>query len=102
MDRRSIYEGAVAIRKAVVSSTATTVIVFLPVVFGGARVRLLYGGMAFTVSAALVVSLAVSLILVPAVYAAASGSSPAGPRVPIPRVLPPAAVSTLSSALRTA
>lgn len=87
MDRRSIYEGAVAIRKAVVSSTATTVIVFLPVVFGGAQVRLLYGGMAFTVSAALVVSLAVSLILVPAVYAAASGSSPAGPRVPIPRVL---------------
>ncbi|HSV97226.1 MAG TPA: efflux RND transporter permease subunit [Spirochaetota bacterium] len=82
MDRRSIYEGAVAIRKAVVSSTATTIIVFLPVAFGGAQARLMYGGMAFTISAALVVSLAVSLILVPAVYAAAAGSTFTGPAIP--------------------
>ncbi|HNU91626.1 MAG TPA: efflux RND transporter permease subunit [Spirochaetota bacterium] len=82
IDPGSIYEGTLAIRKAVIASTATTVIVFLPVLFGSPRARLMYGNMAFTVSAALIVSLAVSLILIPAVYAAAAGSTFLGPAVP--------------------
>ncbi len=82
MSRRTICEGALDIRKAVISSTITTVIVFLPVVFGDKETGMMYGGMAFTISAALLVSLAVALVLVPAVYAAALESSFSVPPLP--------------------
>lgn len=64
----SILSGVKSVATALTASTLTTVIVFLPIVFGNIMTRTMYGGMAFTVSAALLVSLLVSLILVPAVF----------------------------------
>ncbi|HPJ39512.1 MAG TPA: efflux RND transporter permease subunit [Spirochaetota bacterium] len=64
----AILGGVKSVATALTASTLTTVIVFLPIVFGNIMTRTMYGGMAFTVSAALLVSLLVSLILVPAVY----------------------------------
>lgn len=71
-----------SVATALTASTLTSVIVFLPIVFGNIMTRTMYGGMAFTVSAALLVSLLVSLILVPAVYiesAKRNGFTPGAP-----------------------
>lgn len=56
------------VNKAIVSSTFTTIAVFFPIVFGNISTKKMYGGLAFTVSSALFISLCVSIILVPAVY----------------------------------
>lgn len=69
----SIYRGAAGVRNAVIASTLTNIIVFLPIVFGDSLTRRMYGGMAFTISCALATSLVVAIVLVPAAYASLSG-----------------------------
>ncbi len=50
---------------AIVASTITTVVVFLPIVFVSKEIRILYSGLAFTVAYSLLVSLFVAVSLVP-------------------------------------
>ncbi|MFH1593592.1 MAG: efflux RND transporter permease subunit [Candidatus Omnitrophota bacterium] len=57
--------GASEMNLVIIASTLTTVIVFLPMIFVGKEMRLLYGGVAWTVTFSLVVSLFVALTVVP-------------------------------------
>lgn len=57
--------GAEEMMLAIVSSTITTVIVFLPIVFVNEEIRLLYSGLAMTVTFSLIISLVVAITLVP-------------------------------------
>ena len=58
-------EGANEVAPAILASTLTTVVVFLPVIFLTGFAAIFFGQMAFVVSFALVCSLAVALTLVP-------------------------------------
>ena len=58
-------KGASEMNLVIMASTLTTVIVFLPMVFVGKEVKLLYGGVAWTVTFSLIVSLFVALTVVP-------------------------------------
>ncbi|GIM46598.1 hypothetical protein DNHGIG_21470 [Collibacillus ludicampi] len=53
---------------AVVSSTATTVVVFLPIALSGGMISAAFSGFAWSVTIALITSLFVSLMVVPALY----------------------------------
>ena len=68
--RSSILSSVSEVRNAIVSSTGTTIAVFFPIAFGNIMTRRMYGGLAFTVSSALVISLAVAVILIPSVISA--------------------------------
>ena len=57
--------GASEMNLVIMASTLTTIIVFLPMVFVGKEMKLLYGGVAWTVTFSLVVSLFVALTVVP-------------------------------------
>ncbi len=57
--------GASEMNLVIMASTLTTVIVFLPMIFVGKEMKLLYGGVAWTVTFSLVVSLFVALTVVP-------------------------------------
>ena len=57
-------EGSKEVTLAIIASTLTTIIVFLPMVFVGEEVKLLYGGVAWTVTFSLIVSLFVALSVV--------------------------------------
>jgi HAE1 family hydrophobic/amphiphilic exporter-1 len=50
---------------AIVASTLTNVVVFLPIVFVNKEIRILYSGLAFTITYSLLISLVVALTLVP-------------------------------------
>ncbi len=58
-------EGAEEVWIAIWASTLTTVIVFLPMVFVGQEIKLLYGGVAWTVTFSLIISLFVAITVVP-------------------------------------
>jgi len=62
---RAAITGASEMNLVIIASTLTTVIVFLPMVFVGKEMKLLYGGVAWTVTFSLVVSLLVALTVVP-------------------------------------
>jgi len=70
LNNRSICNGVSHVKNAIISSTFTTIVVFLPVVFGTVITRRLYGELAFTVSSALIISLAVAVILIPTIFSA--------------------------------
>ncbi|MDP2912489.1 MAG: efflux RND transporter permease subunit [Candidatus Omnitrophota bacterium] len=57
--------GAEEIWIAIWASTLTTIVVFLPMVFVGQEIKLLYGGVAWTVTFSLVISLFVAITVVP-------------------------------------
>lgn len=57
--------GAEEVWIAIWASTLTTIIVFLPMVFVGKEIKLLYGGVAWTVTFSLVISLFVAITVVP-------------------------------------
>jgi len=57
--------GAEEVWIAIWASTLTTIVVFLPMVFVGEEIKLLYGGVAWTVTISLVVSLFVAITVVP-------------------------------------
>ncbi|MFA6078698.1 MAG: efflux RND transporter permease subunit [Candidatus Omnitrophota bacterium] len=58
-------EGATEMWVAIWASTLTTIVVFLPMVFVGEEIKLMYGGVAWTVTISLIVSLFVSITVVP-------------------------------------
>jgi len=57
--------GATEMNIVIIASTLTTVIVFLPMMFVGQEMKLLYSGVAWTVTFSLIVSLFVALTVVP-------------------------------------
>lgn len=57
--------GAEEVWIAIWASTLTTIVVFLPMVFVGEEIKLLYGGVAWTVAFSLIVSLFVAITVVP-------------------------------------
>ncbi len=61
----SASEGANEVILSIVAATATTIIVFLPIQFVSEQVKGLYGGLAMTVTYALIASLFCALALVP-------------------------------------
>ena len=64
-DRDAVIEGASEMGLAIAASTITTVIVFLPFVFVNKETRMLWSGLAFTVTYSLLTSLFVAMTLVP-------------------------------------
>jgi HAE1 family hydrophobic/amphiphilic exporter-1 len=64
-DTQAVMEGASEMGLAIVSSTITTVIVFLPFVFVNKETSMLWSGLAFTVTYSLLSSLFVAMTLVP-------------------------------------
>jgi len=63
-----IAAAAAAVKLPVISSTFTTIAVFIPMVLISERTGETYGDMAFTITSALLVSLFFSLVLLPAFY----------------------------------
>jgi HAE1 family hydrophobic/amphiphilic exporter-1 len=68
LDPESVYRGIREVTTALAASTATTVAVFFPIVFGDEMTRRIYSGMAFTVSSALVISFFVAIIFIPVLH----------------------------------
>ncbi len=58
-------EGSAEVWLAVLAATLTHIVVFLSMVFGGEEIKLMYGGVAWTVTISLVVSLFVAITVVP-------------------------------------
>lgn len=72
---------------AIVASTITTIVVFLPIVFVNKEIRILYSGLALTVTFSLVTSLFVAISLVPMMSATMSRRFvSSGVKVPQPAV----------------
>ncbi|UCH11879.1 MAG: efflux RND transporter permease subunit, partial [Candidatus Omnitrophota bacterium] len=65
---------------AIIASTITTVVVFLPIVFVSKEIRILYSGLAFTVAYSLLASLFVAISLVPMLSARLPGLNETGTR----------------------
>ncbi len=70
-DPRIIPKAVRSLLPAMFGSTATTCVVFLPIVFSDIMMRRMYGGMAFTITTALGASLLIAVVLVPSLYAEA-------------------------------
>jgi len=64
----AIVKGAEEMLLAIIASTLTTIIVFLPIVFVNKEIRLIYSGFALTVAFSLAASLVAAITLVPMVY----------------------------------
>ncbi|MFA5388484.1 MAG: efflux RND transporter permease subunit [Candidatus Omnitrophota bacterium] len=64
-DKNAVIEGASEMALAIITSTITTVIVFLPFAFVNKETRMLWSGLAFTVTYSLLTSLFVAMTLVP-------------------------------------
>ena len=63
--REAIIRGSEEVWLSLVASTVTTIAVFLPIIFVDKEIRLIYQGLAFTVTASLLASLLVALTIVP-------------------------------------
>lgn len=63
--KTAVIAGAKEVTLAIVTSTITTIVVFLPIIFVAKEIQLLYGGLALTVTFSLLASLLVALTLVP-------------------------------------
>ena len=63
--REAIIEGSEEMWLVLLASTATTIVVFLPIIFIDKEIQLIYQGLAFTVTISLLASLLVSLGFVP-------------------------------------
>jgi len=61
----AIIRGSEEVWLSLVASTVTTIAVFLPIIFIDKEIRLVYQGLAFTVTASLIASLFVALTIVP-------------------------------------
>lgn len=66
--KEAAIEGSEEVWIAILASTITTIAVFLPIIFVDKDIRLLYSGLAITVTFSLLASLFVSLSLVPMAY----------------------------------
>jgi len=67
-DYAAIHEGAEEVWLPLLTSLATTLIVFLPILFIDKRVQIMYSGLAFTVSFSLIASFFVALMLAPMLF----------------------------------
>lgn len=67
--REAAEKGAGEMAIAIIASTITTVVVFLPVIFANEEIKLLYQGVGYTIAFSLIVSLIVALTLVPLLIA---------------------------------
>jgi len=65
LQHRAAIEGADEMNLAITASTLTTIVVFLPLVFINPEIRMLYSGIALTITYSLVASLLTALTLVP-------------------------------------
>jgi len=74
--RRAAGEGASEMLLAIVASTLTTVVVFLPIVFINKEIRLLYIGFALTICFALLASICTALSVVPLIASRLVGDEP--------------------------
>ncbi|TAL34410.1 MAG: efflux RND transporter permease subunit [Spirochaetes bacterium] len=72
IDRKTILERVGVVKNAIIASTLATIGAFFPIVFGDIATRKMYLGLVFTIASALAVSLAVAIILIPALYAEVS------------------------------
>jgi len=63
--RRAVVVGSEEMWVAILASTITTVVVFLPIIFIDKEIKAIYQGLAFTVTASLLASLFISLSIVP-------------------------------------
>ena len=73
--KEAAIEGAKEVSGAIIASTLTTIVVFVPIVFTDGITRQLFVDMALTIGFSLVASLAVALTLVPAAAARLSDKS---------------------------
>ena len=64
-DKNAVIEGTSEMGLAIIASTVTTAIVFLPFVFVNKETRMLWSGLAFTVTYSLLTSLFVAMTIVP-------------------------------------
>ncbi len=64
----SIVESVASMRNAIITSTMINITVFFPLVFGNVSTKKTYGDLAFTISAALFISLLTSIILIPTIF----------------------------------
>jgi len=69
IQHQTAIEGADEMRLAITASTLTTVVVFLPLVFINPEIRMLYSGVALTITYSLLASLLTALTLVPMLVA---------------------------------
>jgi len=60
-------EGSQEMMLAIIASTITTIVVFLPIIFVSKEIQLMYSGLAWTVTFSLVASLFIALTLIPLV-----------------------------------
>lgn len=63
--KEAAIQGAKGVASAIISSTVTTIIVFVPVLFLGGTVKDVFSNMAYTITFSLLCSLVISLIMVP-------------------------------------
>ena len=66
---KAIIEGANEMMLAIIASTMTNVVVFIPIAFVNNEIRIIYAGFALTVVFSLVASLVAAITLVPVMYA---------------------------------
>lgn len=64
--KEAAIQGAKGVASAIISSTVTTIIVFVPVLFLGGTVKDVFSNMAYTITFSLLCSLVISLTMVPA------------------------------------
>ncbi|RXY98854.1 efflux RND transporter permease subunit [Fictibacillus sp. S7] len=82
--RKQLVVGAVAeMLPAIVSSTATTIAVYIPIALIGGLIRSAFSGFAWSVVIALVISLAVAMFIVPALYYVVWKTSPGKSQDPL-------------------
>jgi len=80
--RSAAVSGAEEMFLAIIASTITTIVVFLPIVFVNKEIRILYSGLALTVSFSLIASLIVGISVVPVLSSLQFGKpKPAKPAV---------------------
>ncbi len=89
--------GASEMLLAIVASTITTLAVFLPLVFINPEIKMLYSGIALTITFSLMASLFVSLALVPMLAARLRLKMPQPSRTPIPSTSTEGSVSSSST-----
>ncbi len=81
---RAIIEGAEEVWLSLLASLITTITVFLPIIFIDKEIRLVYEGIAFTVTASLVASFFVALTIVPALSKLLTSKNYKNPKLIIP------------------
>ncbi|MDN4522963.1 efflux RND transporter permease subunit [Fictibacillus fluitans] len=82
--RKNLVAGAVAeMLPAIISSTATTIAVYIPIALIGGLIRSAFSGFAWSVVIALVISLTVAMFVVPALYYLVSKTSSGNYRDPL-------------------